>query len=102
MPTFTEQEGAFTVETTVKDGVVTEKRTQDVQPVLDANGRFANDHDGYSPSRDLKYVASIPLVVIEQWLKLGIDINNPDHAGKIAAMLNDGNWSKLRTGGGRI
>jgi hypothetical protein len=99
MPTFLEKEGVFTVTTTVKDGLVTEKRTQDVEPVLDANGRLANDTDGYSPSRDLQHVASIPLVVWEQWLQEGLDPND-DMA--LMRKLNNGDWAKLRTGAGRI
>jgi hypothetical protein len=102
MPTFLEQEGPITVETTVKDGLVTEKRTQDVQPILDANGRIANHSDGYSASRDLQHVASIPMIVIEQWMKEGVDVFNPEHEAAVMKRLNDGGWAKLRTGGGRI
>jgi hypothetical protein len=102
MPTFVEKDGDFTVETTVKDGLVVEKRTQDVQPILDSNGRIANSGDGYSKSRDLQHVASIPLIVVEQWLKEGVDVFNPEHEAAVMRRLNDGGWLKLRTGGGRL
>jgi hypothetical protein len=102
MPTFVEQEGPIVVTTTVKDGLVVEKRTQDVQPILDANGRAANHSDCYSPSRDLQHVARIPNIVIEQWLKEGVDVYNPEHEAAVMKRLNDGGWMKLRTGGGRI
>ena len=52
------------------DQFVVERR-QDVEPILNENMRRQNDgSDGYTPSRDLmKQVASIPLVVAEQWMK---------------------------------
>jgi hypothetical protein len=102
MPTFVEKEGDLTVTTTVKDGLVTEKRTQDVAPILDSNGRLANSGDNYSKSRDLQHVASIPLIVVEQWLKEGVDVFNPDHERAVMRRLNDGGYLKLRTGGGRL
>lgn len=46
------------------------KREQDIEPILNANKIAQNDgSNGYSKSRDLRRVASIPLVVIEQWMK---------------------------------
>ena len=41
-------------------------RVQDAEPILENNKRLQAE-DGYSPSRDLKRVASIPLVVWEKW-----------------------------------
>ena len=39
------------------------KGVQDVEPILEHNKRLANNgEDGYSPSRDLRRVASIPNV----------------------------------------
>jgi hypothetical protein len=102
MPTFVEKEGEITVETTVKDGLLVEKRTQDVQPILDSNVRYQNSHDGYSKSRDLQHVATIPNIVVEQWLKEGVNVYDPNHAKEVERRLNDGGWLKLRTGGGRL
>jgi hypothetical protein len=103
MPTFTENEGPITVTTTVKDGLVTEKRTQDVEPVLERNTALRNGGgNGYSPSKDLQFVASIPNIVIEQWLKEGVNIFDPNCEADIMRRLNDGGYLKLRTGGGRL
>ena len=45
------------------------KRTTDVEPVLENNKRLATMDDGFSPSREMRRVASIPLHVFENWLK---------------------------------
>lgn len=79
-----------------------EERTQDVAPVLDANKRLFNDGDGYSPSRDMRRVASIPLIVVEQWLKEGVDVFNPDHSKEVRRRLNLPEWRHLRTAPGRV
>lgn len=102
MPTFVEQNGAIRTETTIKDRVLVEKRVQDVEPVLNANKALATDGDGYSPDRTLRRAASIPLIVVEQWLKEGVDIYNPDHAGEVKRRLNSADWLHLRTAGGRL
>ena len=47
---------------------------QDCDPVLEHNKRLQTMNDGYSPSRGLKRIASIPVSLIQQWLmEDGID-----------------------------
>ena len=76
--------------------------TQDVQPFLDFNKEMANSGDGYTPSRDMRWIAKIPLIVVEKWrAEHGIDIFNKDHHAKIRALLNDPDWLYLRTSPGR-
>lgn len=86
------------------DGRMVTSLVQDVEPILNENKRLQNDpnHDGYTPSRDLRHVAQIPMVVIEQWLKEGIDYANAADWPKIAAKLDDPEYAYLRTGGGRV
>jgi len=43
-------------------------KTQNVQPHLDNAQQLRNDTDGYSPSRDIKHVADIPLALYDEWL----------------------------------
>jgi len=81
---------------------IIERKTQDVEPFLDRNKELYNAGDGYSPSRDLRRAASIPLVVVEQWLSEGIDIFNPDHAEAIKRKLNDPENRYLRTAPGTL
>ena len=50
------------------DGVV-QKRSLDVQPILENNKRLYNQNDGYSPDKRLKRIASIPTIILEIWAK---------------------------------
>lgn len=79
------------------------RRTQDVEAILDANKHDASHAANYSPTRELKHVASIPFVVAEQWLnQFGVDVFNPDHAAAVARLLNSSEWAFLRTGKGNL
>lgn len=92
----------------IKDAVDDDKivlnRVQDVKPVFDKNRIERNEgqNNGYSESRDIQKVASIPMVVIEQWLKEGIDLFNPDHADAVKKKLNDPFYAHLRTSTGQV
>lgn len=76
---------------------------QDVNPVIEANQReYLSGHDGYSADRSWQKVASIPLIVVEELYKKGINIFNRDHWPKVAGMLDSSEWQKFRTAPGRI
>ena len=81
---------------------IIERKTQDVEPVLNHNKALYNDGDGYSPSRDLRRVASIPMVVVEQWLSEGVNIFDADHKAEVMRRLNSSEYLYLRTAGGRV
>lgn len=49
--------------------VTTVNQVQDVEPIVERNKILRSEGKGYSPSRELRRVASIPLVVIEQWMR---------------------------------
>jgi hypothetical protein len=78
--------------------------TQDVEPILDyAKAARSDGTRGYTPSRDMRRVAVIPLVIAEKWKnELGVDVFNKDHQRKVAALLNDPDWAYLRTCDGRV
>ena len=78
------------------------ERVQDVEPILEHNKKLYSLNDGYSPSRELRRVASIPLVVVEQWMKEGIDVYNRDHWPAVKRKLNDHENLFLRTAPGRV
>lgn len=79
------------------------QRSQDVAPILDRNKALANDGDGYSASRDIRRVASIPLVLVEKWKnEEGIDLFNPDHLPAVRRKLNSPEYQYLRTAPGRL
>ncbi len=88
-------------------GQVTVERVQDVEPILDNNKRLLNDGtNGYSESKDLKRVASIPLVVIEQWMKKDgvnfLSLSGPERQKYLRKKLNDPDNRWLRTSDGRL
>jgi len=80
-------------------------RVQDVEPILKANKIAQTDgSDGYTASRDLKRVASIPLVVVEQWMKQdGINVlalTGDEQQKYLKKKLNDPDNRFLRTDSG--
>lgn len=75
----------------------------EVDHFLDLNKAMRNENDGYSPSRELRRAASIPVGVQLKWLtEEGLDIYNPDHADRLMRKLNDPDWAYLRTADGRF
>jgi hypothetical protein len=81
--------------------------TQDVAPFLEQNKAAATHNDGYSASRELRRVASIPYGVGIHWLNTEgwwfMDADkDPDVARKLAAKLNSSEYLYLRTAEGRV
>lgn len=76
-------------------------RTQDVEPYLEANKRERND---FQAQRDapMRKVAEIPNIVVEQWLKMGVNIYDPNDNKKVQQLLNSNEWSYLRTSPGKM
>lgn len=73
------------------------RQTQDVEPYFQHNRALANHDDGYSPSKDLRRIGSIPNVIVEQWMKEGIDIYDPNDTHKVLQKLNSSEYRHLRT-----
>jgi hypothetical protein len=84
-----------------EDGTFTIISEQDTAPLLDLNRAMANHNDGYTPSRDMRRVASIPQVVMEAWLQ---EANYDQNAFKeiVAKRLDDPDWKWLRTADFRV
>lgn len=85
------------------DGVLVE-RVQDVEPFLDANkADYNSGATGYTRSRAMKHVASIPPIVAELWLNTyGVDVFNKNHTEAVRRLLNSNEWRYLRTSPGRL
>jgi len=82
-------------------GEITIERVQDVEPVIEANKRAQTAGDGFSPSRDFRQIAEIPLGVVEFWrTMLGVDIFNRDHWPAVKRLLRDSDWRHLTTSPG--
>ena len=76
---------------------------QDVNPIIDNNvARYNSGDDGYTPSRDFKHVANIPLIEIEKLYQKGINMFSQNDWPKIVSMLDSSEWLKWRTSPGKI
>lgn len=77
------------------------RTSQDVAPILESNRQLFNETSGYTPSRDMKHVASVPLVVFELWKSMYGEESVRDRKF-LARLLNSNEWKHLRTSSGRI
>jgi hypothetical protein len=98
--------------TTIKSeaGNLVVKREQDTTAYLDANRKEFNEAPSWRPyasgrrDKSMRKVASIPLIVIEQWMKEGVNIfdPSPEMQKKVAQKLNSNEFQGLRTYPGRV
>lgn len=86
------------------DGTYTIVSEQHVETdILERNKAMYNHNDGYTPSRDMQRVASIPMALIEHWQTVeGWNPFLPENADKLAAKLDDSDLRYLRTAHGRL
>lgn len=72
-------------------------------PVIERNKAMATHNDGYTASRELRRVASIPYIIGLKWLnEEGWWFLDPECSDKLAAKLNDPDWRHLRTAEGHV
>lgn len=77
--------------------------SQATDDIIDRNKAMANHNDGYTPSRDLRRVASVPYIIGLKWLnEEGWWFMDPEHADKLAKKLNSSDWRYLRTADGHL
>lgn len=88
-----------------RDKVVIES-TQDYGEILAANKRaMAAEGSGTSSfwkGREYVRIATIPNILIEQWMKMGLSFYNPDDWKILKRLINDSEYSHLRTAPGRF
>lgn len=90
-----------------EQGLMVVERIQDVQPYLDANQRQYNEVSSWRPfaGRNMRLVADIPMIVVEQWMREGFNLfddSHPSHSKELRRRLNDIENRKLRVEPGRI
>lgn len=85
-----------------EDGTITVTERQDLQPLLDRNKLIQNNHDGYTPSREMQFVGTIPETVHAQFMAKGINLYHPAFEKELIAYLNDSDFRGFRTGSGHI
>lgn len=79
--------------------------SQNYAPFIDYNKRLLRDadYDGYTPSRDLQRVATIPPIIIEKWLREeNINIYKDEDWPKVVQKLDDPDYRWLRCSDGHI
>jgi len=81
--------------------VSTIETRHDCTAVIEQNKRLATASDGYSPSRELRRVGSIPLGVYLLWLAEGFDALDPNNTRELRRRLDDPDWRWLKTAPGR-
>ena len=88
-----------------EDGKMIVQHRQDVEPLLERNQALQNHDDrGYSPSGEIRRVASIPMVEIMKIMKrVGkYKLTDPEVQAEVKRMVNDGDFKKFRTAEGRV
>lgn len=79
------------------------KYEDEIEGELESNKAMATHNDGYSPSRGIRRVASIPASVQLKWLlEEGWDCLAAENRRKLRRRLNDPEWMWLRTAPGRL
>ena len=81
------------------EGNVAFQMTADVEPVIDDNKRaLTQGNNGYTPSRDMVRVASIPIAVQYEWIqKFGVDPLKRENEALLKRLLNSNEYRYLRT-----
>jgi hypothetical protein len=71
----------------------------DVEPIIEANKRLANDWDGWNRARDMRLAARIPMDVTYEWLnKFGVRAWDKNHKEAVRRLLNSSDYRYLRIG----
>jgi hypothetical protein len=75
------------------------KRTQDITKQLDLNVTKSNDPDYWRQGvkANFAHYGHIPNIIIEQWLKEGINVYDPAHTARVLRKMNDPDFKKLKT-----
>lgn len=87
------------------NGTVAIEAKQDVERILHFNEMCFNAHTSGSKlwnKNGWVKVASIPLIILDQWHEKGIKFTEEDDWKKIKGMLNSNEFSKFRTAPGSL
>jgi len=75
------------------------RRSADIEPIIEANKRSANDGIVQNKGRDMRFAARIPPEVQLLWLQqYGVRAWDKNHKGAVRRLLNDPEWRYLRVG----
>lgn len=89
-----------------KDGSFTIERKQNIEDIVKTNRKYFNESSRKNELSFGRRVASVPNVIIEKWMKMGINFfdygRDPDVTKAVNKMLNSPEYSWLRTHNSRI
>lgn len=85
-----------------EDGTFTITQQQDMTALLERNKQIRNNHDGYTPSRDMQFIGTIPANIHAEFLAKGINLYDPAFEKELRMYLNDPDYRGFRTGEGYI
>lgn len=104
LPLLTDPNGLVKEWHTNSDGTFTVTTRQDNESqILERNKAMYTHNDGYTPSREMQRVGSIPMALIEHWMTVeGWNPFDPANATKLAQKLDDIDFRHLRTAPGRL
>lgn len=97
-------ETSITTALKCRNGELVIKRTQDVEPILDHNKAMQAEGVGgwrRTANRLGRYVAEIPNIVVEQWLKEGFNVFQVSER-ELRKKLDHPDWSYLKTIPGKV
>ena len=90
------------------DGQLTINNQQNLNPLLDRNKKLYTQNDGYTASRDMRRVASVPPIILQLWTKEYNGSNNwwalPKETQKkiMRVKLNSNEFRYFRTSEGSL
>lgn len=84
-----------------EDGTWSTVMSQDVEDILDDNQKRQSE-SGISKDKTFFRIATVPLVLLEDWRNMGIDHRDQDGAKRMMKMLGSNEYSKLRTSKERL
>ena len=90
------------------DGKLTINNHQDLNPLLERNKKLYTSNDGYTASREMRRVASVPPIILQLWTKEYNGSNNwwalPKEIQKtiMRTKLNSNEFKYFRTSEGSL
>ena len=86
------------------DGSFVLQSQADVTAIVENNKTLYNHDDGgWSQSREWRRVASVPNMIIHQWMvDYGVNVYNKEHAPAVRRLLNSSDWRTMRTAPGHL
>ena len=90
------------------DGKLTVNNQQNLNPLLERNKKLYTQNDGYTASRDMRRIASVPPIILQIWTKEYNGTNNwwalPKETQQkiMKTKLNSSDFRYFKTSEGRL